>query len=354
MRKITALQISNNKLPGALVDQWRNSGYAFVHGILPDDKLNALCAAARGKFPSPGSEQAARIKDFGSFGSFNFPSETAVFNEITLDENLLTAVAELLDVAVEELRLTQSDLWPKYGPKYGQPKSNSDKKSVQDNSDQRIHVDYPNHTLAHPSPWHSPEAVEMIIYLSDCADTGGGTALVPRQGDDDELYPWPIIDSPGIGDLRYINDRQAAEDYFAEARPERAAFRQKLYAREVTAQFSKGDILFYRHDAWHRGTPMIPGTLRLVVNLTYRKAEAEWISTLHVGWAWKAYRDNKFLERLIASSSLKQRAVLGFPQPGNKYWNKQTIEAVEARYGMFGMDMTPYREAHAKEHLVQS
>ena len=90
---------------------------------------------------------------------------------------------------------------------------------------------------------------------------------------------------------------------------------------------------------------MIAGTLRLVQNITYRRAEAEWISTLHVGWAWLAYRKNKFLEKLIAECSLDQRAVLGFPQPGSDYWCEQTVAAVEARYGVFGMDMTPYQEA---------
>jgi hypothetical protein len=39
---------------------------------------------------------------------------------------------------------------------------------------------------------------------------------------------------------------------------------------------------------------------------------------------------------------LNQRAVLGFPQPGSPYWCEETLQAVEARYGMFGFDITPY------------
>ena len=92
-------------------------------------------------------------------------------------------------------------------------------------------------------------------------------------------------------------------------------------------------------------TPMRSGTLRLVQNITFRRADCEWISTLHVGWAWKAYRRDKFLERLIAGADLAQRAVLGFPQPDSDYWTEGTIAAVEARHGVFGMDMTPYRQA---------
>jgi hypothetical protein len=104
-------------------------------------------------------------------------------------------------------------------------------------------------------------------------------------------------------------------------------------------------VLLYRHDVWHRGTPMLPGALRIAQNLTFRRADCEWISTLHTGWAWSAYRPSKYFERLIAGLSLDQRAVLGFPQPGSRYWCEETINAVEARHGVFGMDMSPYRNA---------
>ncbi|MEM7017978.1 MAG: phytanoyl-CoA dioxygenase family protein [Pseudomonadota bacterium] len=325
------------KLTETQVEQWRTQGFTMVSGLFPEALIEALHNAAQAHYPAPKTEAATDFSDFGSAGKFTFPSPTSVFNDITLHENLLNAIAALLGENVADLRLTQSDLWPKY--------AREDKKSIQDNSDQRIHVDYPNHTLAHPMPWHRPEAVELILYLSDVEDTGGGTAVVPREGLEDPAYRWPIVDSPGIGDLRYINDKPTAETYFAAQRPELAEWRQSLYAREKYAYFKPGDILFYRHDTWHRGTPMKPDTLRLVQNMTFRKAASEWISTLHVGWAWQAYRDNKFLEKLIACSSLPQRAVMGFPQPGSDYWCEETLTAVEARYGMFGMDMQPYKMA---------
>lgn len=64
--------------------------------------------------------------------------------------------------------------------------------------------------------------------------------------------------------------------------------------------------------------------------------------------AWSAYDPSKFFERLIAQATLEQRAVLGFPQPGSSYWSDATVNAVEARYGVFGMDMGPYRDAIAR------
>ena len=39
----------------------------------------------------------------------------------------------------------------------------------------------------------------------------------------------------------------------------------------------------------------------------------------------------------------EQRAVLGFPKPGDKYWNKTKIENVKARYPK--MDVSPYLNA---------
>lgn len=320
------------------VDSWQSRGFALVDGVLPDELVAQLQAAAEDHFPAANAPESESITDFGS--AVNFPSTLDGFNEATLHPRLVGAVGQLLDRDVSDLRLSQSDLWPKYG-------HSTQSAGAYDNQDQRIHIDYPNHTLAHPAPWDRPEAVEMILYLSDHADCGGSTAVVPRTGPDDPAYRWPIVDSPGIAELDYINSRDHAESYFAEQRPALAAWRQSLYERERWTRFRPGTIVFYRHDTWHRGTPLTPGTRRLAHNITYRRAECEWISTLHVGWAWQMYRNDKYLERLIAQASLDQRAVLGFPQPGNAYWCDETIAAVQARYGVFGFDPLPYQEALA-------
>jgi len=322
-------------LRDAQVESWRGSGFAFVSGLFEVELIERLRADALARFPPPASTAAAGIADFGSGGTLVFPSSSDAFNAVTLHPRLLAAIGQLLGVPTTELRLTQADLWPKYGQTRAP--------GARDNDEQRMHVDYPNHTLVHPSPWTRPEAVELILYLDRVEECGGATALVPREGADDPDYRWPIVDSPGIGDLDWINDRTHAEAYFARERPELAAWRQRLYARERQGHFAPGDVLLYRHDLWHRGTPLRPGRMRVVQNVTYRKAAAEWISTLHVGWAWSAYQPSKVFERLIAQASLEQRAVLGFPQPGSDYWCPETIAAVEARYGVHGIDMTPYR-----------
>ena len=321
------------------VARWRLQGFVLVDDLLPEELLADLQAATEAHFPAAGSPEAEQITDFGS-GSGRvepvvFPSRIDAFNRVTLAPSLLRAVAQLLGVGVSDLRLTQSDLWPKYG-RAGRSGGRND------NQDQRIHVDYPNHMLVHPAPWDRPEAVEIIIYLSDHADCGGSTAVVPRTGPDDPAYRWPIVDSPGIGALPYINDRTSAEEFLAEERPEMAHWRATLYEREQLTRFGVGTVLLYRHDTWHRGTPLLAGARRLAQNLTFRRAECEWINTLHPGWSWSMYQSGQPMERLIAEASVDQRTVLGFPAPGTSYWVPETVAAVGARYGPLGMYMTPY------------
>ena len=50
-------------------------------------------------------------------------------------------------------------------------------------------------------------------------------------------------------------------------------------------------------------------------------------------------RVGKF-EELMMSLNPDQRASLGFPIPGDSFWDKDTIKAVSIRYPQ--MDMTPY------------
>lgn len=325
------------------VHGWRERGFALVTDLLEASDVEQLRADGLAYFPSGDTHESKTMNHFGSAEHFVFPSASQAMNRIALHPRLLAACAQLMGVPVSEMRLTQCDLWPKYGrdPSPGDPL---------DNADQRIHVDYPNHTLVHPPQWHAPEAVELIVYLSDESECGGATTVVPRLGDDDPAYAWPMVGTPGVAGMPYINERTAAEAYLADHRPQIEAWRREhLYPREVSARYRIGTVLLYRHDTWHRGTPMNPGALRLAMNLTYRKAGHDWMGVLHQGWSWAMYRRSQVMERLIARASPDQRAVLGFPKPGHPYWNAQTLAAVEARYANLGIDMTPYRTAANSE-----
>ena len=337
-RRLEPAQLVNNRIGAGQIIGWRKQGYAFVDGLIPTELIERAEADALAFFPKPQTPEAKHFNTFGSGQNFVFPSRSSAINELTMAAELLEAVSALLGQPISELRLSQSDVWPKYGGD-----------SVTDREDwaeQRMHCDYPNHTLLHPPHWDSPEAVEIIIYLSDSEECGGATALVPRQGADDPAYMWPIFNMPGVQDRPYINSRVAAEKYLEKDHPDIAEFRAaNLYSRERVARYRRGSVLFYRHDTWHRGRPVNDGRCRIVQNVTFKKADSEWLNVLHPGWCWSMYEKHQTMERWIAQATKEQRALLGFPMPGHKYWSAETVSAVESRYLAFGIDMSPYRDA---------
>ncbi len=97
---------------------------------------------------------------------------------------------------------------------------------------------------------------------------------------------------------------------------------------------------------------MRPGAMRLMHNITFRRKDCEWISTVHQGWAWAMYRSSKVMVKLLAEGSVEQRCVLGFPEPGHAYWTRGTLDAVRARLEPWGMDMAPYEAAWVEDSKV--
>jgi hypothetical protein len=270
--------------------------------------------------------------DFGSADrQFEFPTRIQALDDLVLNEQLIQAVQQLLDTP--DIRLLQADLWSKVG-------AATHAHDAQSNTDQRMHMDYGNNTVLHPD-WHQPEAVAAIIYFDDSGNTAGGTAYVPRQGDTDPAYQPPFIHMPGQAGKPFFNDRRTVEQWFEEHDTDVFALRQSLYQREEQVSFKPGTILFYRHDIWHRGTPVSPGKLRRVHNLGWRRADARGWSNWNEGWARQSYYGD--VEAIIGRSTPLQRSLLDFPLPGDRYWTEQRISNVEARFGHYGFDATPYR-----------
>ena len=320
------------------VRSWREAGYALVENIVPLGLVERAKAEVLPFFPEAGSPESEDVTDFGSQGEMEFPTASDALNEITLHPRLLEAVAQLLGISVRDCRLTQSEAWTKYG-------RDTRGGGNLDNQDQRMHVDYPNHTLTHPADWNSPEGVEIILYFDDVTTCGGATELVPRQGPSDPAFEGPLVRTPGLAGLDFVNDREEAEAYLKQAAPDIARWREEnLYPRARAAHFTPGTFLLYRHDMWHRGTPLLPGAKRLVQNLTFRRSDCEWISTLHTGWAWAMYRPSKVMVRMLATASVDQRCVLGFPAPGHPYWTRTTLDGVRARLEPWGMDISEYEK----------
>jgi len=321
------------------VRSWRENGFALVDGLYASDLISRARAESLSFFPAAGSVESESVTDYGSEGAMEFPTPSDAINQITLHPRLLAAAAQLLGVHEWDLRLTQSEPWAKYG--------RAEKSAGRfDNQDQRMHVDYPNHTLTHPADWDSPEAVSILLYFDAVEECGGATELVPRAGPEDPAYQGPLVRTPGLAGLEFVNDRTKAEAYLRDAAPETAQWREEnLYAHARSVHYQPGTVLFYRQDVWHRGTPLRPGAMRLIHNMTFRRKDCEWISTVHQGWAWAMYRSSKVMVKLLAEGTVEQRCVLGFPEPGHAYWTRGTLDAVRARLGPWGLDMTPYEEA---------
>ncbi len=321
------------------VRSWRENGFALVDGLIPADLISRARAESLPFFPVAGTPESEAVTDYGSQGKMEFPAPSDAINEITMYPRLLGAASQLLGLRIQDLRLTQSEPWAKYGHERSS-------RGALDNQDQRMHVDYPNHTLTHPADWDQPEAVSILLYFDAVEACGGATEFVPREGPADPAYQGPLVRTPGLAGLEFVNDREQAAAYLREAAPDTARWRQEhLYSRARSIHYQPGTILFYRQDLWHRGTPLTPGAMRLIHNLTFRRKDCEWISTVHQGWAWAMYRSSKVMVKLLAESSVEQRCVLGFPEPGHAYWTRGTLDAVRARLEPWGMDMAPYERA---------
>lgn len=259
-----------NPIPRSLINQWKTEGYALISGLFSTD----LIGNARDQIQKLVAKNANVVSE--DFGGLSFPfQDTRDQSEILLNPvNPLTAIVLnpiMLSLAkacleTEDIQMTQAEAWLKHC-------NLSSDRSVYSNQDQRIHMDYPNHTLLHPPSWEHPEVIAAILYLDDSDVCGGSTAVVANNGsgNKDPLYKMPYDRMPGVGSHRWLNDRAKTEEYFEVNDPDIFTFRQEIYKREKYVNFTMGSVLLYRHDVWHRGTPIKPGQTRIVINLAYKK-----------------------------------------------------------------------------------
>lgn len=263
-------------------------------------------------------------------------SEYRALDDLVLNEELIKIAQTLL--STDDISLTQADAWCKYGSGHGQGSGFGGDESL-GNKDQRIHMDYGNHTFLCPNTWDEPEVLSAILYYDDSEICSGGTAIVPRTGPSDEAYKMPYINMPGQAGMEFANQKYVAEAIVKNKNPEMYEFRQKLYEREVKVNFKKGSLLLYRHDVWHRGTEVNEGTSRRVHNFVWKRLDCPWVHTWNQAFTYWNYYG--IVEDIIVRSSPLQRSLIGFPKPSDPVWrDKRRIKNVEARYP--GIDMSMY------------
>eukprot|EP00759_Apiculatamorpha_spiralis_P014543 PhF_6_TR21159/c3_g1_i1/m.30475 len=274
---------------------------------------------------------------FGSnAGTFEVPCGTDAVD--LLPFRLLPAAKKLL--RTDRVMLSQADVWIKHPKPW----------SEMSNDDQRIHCDFGNNTVI-PTDWYSPNCFAAIVYLdSDGVEcVGGATAAVARRGDDDAAYNIDkMVIQPGYGDRPFLNNREAAEKWFQQNRPEEYKFRQELYQREVKVMPKAGRILLYRVDLWHRGTPLTSGSRR-VMNIVFHARDdpghaGRWNAGFFKNSYWWTNGKYGVPERLFSELlSPEQRTGIGFPPVGDEYWTKERLHVIKLRFPRF--DDKPYLEA---------
>lgn len=265
-------------LTSTQIQQWRSRGWTTI-------QIDVDVSSQAAEELLPDSDQDTEFGSPDRIGEF--PTGIPALDDMVARSEITESVKQLLDAS--DIRLLQADVWGKQG-----------------GVDQRMHQDYGNNTFLLPQ-WESPEAVAVIVYYSDFK--GGETHVVSRVGENDPAYKdGPARLAPGYH-LPFLNDRHAAEALVRRVEPRLAEFRDTLYDREEPVPYTRGTVLFYRHDLWHRGTPTF-GTRR-VHSLAYVKAGAPGWTCWNAGFARKSYYG--VVEDLIRRWTPEQRTLLNIP-----------------------------------------
>ena len=113
----------------------------------------------------------------------------------------------------------------------------------------------------------------------------------------------------------------------------------QLAEAEQAVLVPAGGALIRSLATFHRVAPLAGRGARIVQTLTFRAAAHRFAGL--EGWPARGYEEG--LQHFLISSRPHERALIGFPLPGDPFWTGQTLRGVAERYP--GMDMRPYRDA---------
>jgi Phytanoyl-CoA dioxygenase (PhyH) len=227
-----------------------------------------------------------------------FPFAGEVLNNIFAHPRLLGIVEEVM--GTERVSLEHSGITGKYA-------------GMRD-YDQELHVDYGNHTLAYPKDpkrdklWYD---FGCIVYYSDVTIDLGPTYVVSQKFTSDEVL---------------VPRHRSRSEY------------GWMYEHEVPATVPAGAALLYSIRTFHRGSAMrAKEGARFSQHLGYRAAPEPYFDPRHFMRAG----GSKDMDAFLLQASPKQRSMVGFPPPGDPYWDAESLEGVQLRYPE--MDMSPYK-----------
>ena len=302
------------------LEQWRTEGWVVLEGLVGTDEIDAalpdlweLYPTPEEYFADPDSEKVqifhsgnpllrkldvagtpyAAYDQFVGLRQFPWPGSGAL-SRLAVHSGIVDFVERALEST--DLRLYQLMTWAKY--------------AGDTNYEQDHHTDT-NHSWLPPiteAPWRH---VEGFLFLCDIDEGNGPTHVVSRS------------DAGGLSiDLRYPRDVEPV-----------------LYAKEQRATGVRGSYLAYRSDVFHRGVDLTrAGSSRFLMNISYRRAEQDWIG-YH---AFQSRGQSPDVVRFVEGCSVRELELLGFPPPGHPVWTEELLERTNRRYP--GLDMSPWRK----------
>jgi len=275
-------------------------GYAIVPKFLAGAELAAARENLLRYYPTA-DELSATPQRYGwvyddpEHLQTEFPFDGDVLNDISTHSHIIKFVEKILGTT--DVLLSQAAIWAKY--------------AGTGDFEQGLHLDYQGNTLVVPRDDGDYRQINMILYYSDVTAEMGPTFVVSQEKTKD-LPLWPTH------------------------RPRKR--NPELYADERPVLAEAGDLLIFGMRTWHRASAITADSgARFSHHLVYRSARHQFQGYHH----WPKIGESEILQRFIQKTTPRQRQVLGFPKPGDPYWNEQTLAAVKLRYP--AMDLSPYQ-----------
>jgi hypothetical protein len=98
-----------------------------------------------------------------------------------------------------------------------------------------------------------------------------------------------------------------------------------------------GSVLIYDMRTFHRGSAMRAAEgVRMSQFTAFHTTGPDWLGST----SFQGAGGSPEMDDLITHASPRERELIGFPAPGDPYWDEETTAGVAARYP--GMDMSPY------------
>lgn len=273
------------------IELYLRHGYVIVPSFLTPAELSSARENMLRYYPTAQEFEAAPeryswIHDEAEHLQNEFPFAADALNDVSTHPEILSFVERV--IGTSDVLLSQAAIWAKYA----------------DTGDfeQGLHLDYQGNSLLVPRDDGDYRQVNMILYYSDVDDEMGPTYVVSQERTR-ELPLWPTH-----------RPRKRSPD---------------LYRHERPVLASAGDLLLFGMRTWHRASAITADSgARLSHHLVYRSAR-HGFQGYHL---WSRLGENEHLHRFIARATPRQREVLGFPKPGDAYWNDETRSAVKLRY----------------------